>query len=264
MLIDASGDEFWSPMNKNLGDKRREIREEHQQKIFELFEARNAGANVKIFNTTDFMYRKIQVESPLRLNFCNSSERLERLKEAKAFVNLATSKKKDPEAKAKEEEEGKAFQQSILNALQSIPSDLVKDRDVFEGILDASFSSHGVSVKAPIKKAIFNALGERDESAEICRNKNGEPEPDTELRDHENIPFNESISDYMQREVLPHVPDAWVDQKYTDNKDGGVGRVGTEISFTRYFYSYKPPRKLSVIEEELVELQNEIRTLLRV
>ena len=258
MLIDASGDEFWSPMSKSLGDKRREIREEHQQKIYDLFQSREQGKHVKIFDTTDFMYRRVQVERPLKLNFCNSSERLERLKEAKAFVNLATSKKKDPEAKAKEEAEGKALQLSILNALQSVPSDLVKDRDVFEGILEGSFSSHGLSVKAPIKKAIFNALGERDESAEICRNKNGQPEPDSELRDHENIPFNESISEYMKREVLPHVPDAWVDESFTDHKDGKVGRVGTEISFTRYFYVYKPPRKLSAIEDDLKNLQSEI------
>ena len=262
MLIDASGDEFWSPMSKSLGDKRREIREEHQQKIYDLFQSREQGKHVKIFDTTDFMYRRVQVERPLKLNFCNSSERIERLKGTKAFVNLATSKKKDPEAKAKEEAEGKALQQSILNALQSIPSDLVKDRDVFEGILDRSFSSHGLSVKAPIKKAIFNALGERDESAEICRNRNGQPEPDSELRDHENIPFNESISEYMKREVLPHVPDAWVDDSYTDHKDGKVGRVGTEISFTRYFYVYKPPRKLSKIEDELSDLQAQITQIL--
>ena len=62
----------------------------------------------------------------------------------------------------------------------------------------------------------------------------------------------------MKREVLPHVPDAWVDESFTDHKDEKVGRVGTEISFTRYFYVYNPPRKLSEIESDLQKLQSEI------
>ena len=66
----------------------------------------------------------------------------------------------------------------------------------------------------------------------------------------------------MKREVLPHVPDAWVDESFTDHKDGKVGRVGTEISFTRYFYVYKPPRKLSAIEDELSDLQAQITQIL--
>ena len=108
------------------------------------------------------------------------------------------------------------------------------------------------------KNQIILALSERDENAEVCFDKNGNPEPDPELRDHEQVPLAEDWRDYMKREVLPFVPDAWVDKKYTDAKDGEIGRVGYEINFTRYFYKYLPPRDLEEIDAELKEVEADI------
>ena len=102
-------------------------------------------------------------------------------------------------------------------------------------------------------KAILSALSERDETAEICMS-GGEPEPDTELRDYENVPLKEDIDAYMEREVLPHVPDAWVDHSKT--------KVGYEIPFTRHFYVYQPPRPLEVIRGEIEALEEEIQGML--
>ena len=98
-------------------------------------------------------------------------------------------------------------------------------------------------------------LAERDETADICRNRKGEPEPDTELRDYENVPLKEEVEAYFAREVLPHVPDAWIDHDKT--------RIGYEISFTRFFYTYTPPRPLEEIDAELKELGREIQDMLR-
>jgi hypothetical protein len=111
-----------------------------------------------------------------------------------------------------------------------------------------------VRLSAPELKAVVNALGERDENAEICRNRDGEAEPDAELRDTENVPLKESIQAYFEREVLPHVPDAWIDHSKT--------KVGYEIPLNRHFYRYEPPRELAVIEAEIKALEADIVRLL--
>ena len=96
--------------------------------------------------------------------------------------------------------------------------------------------------------------GSRDKTAEICRDAKGNPEPDAELRDTENVPLTQDYHDYFAVEVLPHVPDAWIDESKT--------KIGYEIPLNRLFYQYTPPRDLAVIEEEIKELEKEILTLL--
>lgn len=98
-------------------------------------------------------------------------------------------------------------------------------------------------------------LGVRDESAEIVKDDDGQPVPDSELRDFENVPLKEDIDAYFAREVLPHVPDAWMDR----SKD----KVGYEISFTKYFYEYTPLRSTADIAAELLKLDEETENLLR-
>lgn len=117
--------------------------------------------------------------------------------------------------------------------------------------------------RASARKAIVSALSERDEEAENCTDKQGNPEPDTELRDQELVPLGEDWRDYMAREVTPFVPDAWVDETVRDARDGDVGRVGYENNFNRYFYKYVPPRPLEEIDKEMKELETEIARLLK-
>lgn len=114
---------------------------------------------------------------------------------------------------------------------------------------------------ATVLKLIFSNLGEQDDTAEICQTK-GEPEPATELRDNENVPLNEDIDVYFSREVLPHVPDAWIDTSKTDPLDGQVGIVGYEIPFNRHFYQYQPPRSLEEIDADLDAVAKDIMQLL--
>ena len=108
----------------------------------------------------------------------------------------------------------------------------------------------------------LNALSERDDTADVCTDAKGKPEADTSLRDHELVPFKEDWKDYFNREVLPFVPDAWVDKKYTDTQDKQIGRVGYEINFNKYFYRYEPPRPLEEINAELKALEADIAALL--
>jgi type I restriction enzyme M protein len=114
-----------------------------------------------------------------------------------------------------------------------------------------------------VKRAIFDALSERDRAAAICRDVDGNPEADLELRDTENVPLGEDVQGFVEREVKPHVPDAWVNENIRDEKDGAIGIVGYEINLNRYFYRYQPPRPLEAIEADLKAVEAEVLKLLR-
>jgi len=259
-LIDATG--HFVKMRKSLGNKRNEIgdgtegKPDHIGEITRLHGDFREGEHVKIFKNSDFGYQRITVERPLRLNFAVTDERIAQAREARAFQNLAKSRKKKG-SKAREEEEaaGCKQQEAILAVLESLKDGKAwKNRDAFDDHLKAAFKEAGVGVTTPLRKAILLALSERDEAAEVCTDAKGNPEPDPDLRDHEYVPLGEEIDDYMAREVLPHVPDAWVDEEKT--------RVGYEINFNRYFYEYTPPRPLEEIEGDLKQIEGEIASML--
>lgn len=251
MLVDASGEEFWSPMSKSLGSKRREITENHKQAILKLVQDRKEGPHLKIFDTTDFGYREIKVLRPKKLRFEVNTESLARLDTQAGFKNLAVSKKKDPVVKVSEEKAGLVLQVKIQASLQTLDGVIFMDRDKFANALDGAFKKAQLRLKVPVLKAIFAAIGERDETAEICRDSDGNPEPDTDLNDTENVPLKEDVQVYFDREVTPHVPDAWIDFSYRDAKDGRLGKVGYEIPFNRHFYVFQPPRPLVAIDGDL-------------
>jgi type I restriction enzyme M protein len=205
------------------------------------------GEFSKIFDTADFGYREIRVERPLRLNFQATPERMTRLAEEKALAKLDASERDE-----------------LLDALTShLPSEVFRSRDAFDKALGRALRGAGIRIGTPVKKAILSALSERDETANPCQDANGDPEPDTELRDHELVPMKEDWRDYVEREVTPFVPDAWVAENYRDEQDREVGRVGYEINFNRYFYKYVPPRPLEEIDIELRALETEMIGLLR-
>ena len=284
-LVDASA--FWVPMRKSLGDKRREIPIDKEREILALVKNRQDSETrrvekegvaedvvvSRVFPTSHFGFRKITVERPLKLNFQASPERLARLEEERGFMALAQSKKKGA-AGAKEQAAGGAFQSEIRVMLGALPNTLVKDRNEFEKLLDAAAKKSGTKLAAPVRKAILSALSERDETASICRDADGMPEPDPDLRDTESVPLAAgkdpadvdgipaSVREFFAREVLPHVPDAWIDTTKRDHKDDLVGLVGYEINFNRYFYRYSPPRPLEEIEQDIREIEGDIVRML--
>ncbi len=236
----------------------------------------------KIFNNREFGFLKMTVERPLRLNFQCSPDRISRLSEQRAFANLATSKKRKDAAKQREEvEAGQKLQARIKSVLEGLDAGILyHNRDKFLKALNTALKKADIKIAAPVKKAILAALSERDPDADTCTDTKGNPEPDSELRDTELVPLpsdiqlplplgydNETNHDklldlvtdhcerYLQAEVLPHVPDAWIDHSKT--------KVGYEIPLTRQFYVYQPPRPLEVIAQEISQLEKEIVSMLR-
>ena len=212
----------------------------------------------KVFGTADFGFHKITVERPLRLNFQPTLERIARLETERGFVNLATSNKKNEKARLAEIAEGKHRQAAIRKLLADFATQhgdtVYKDRRAFLTDLREADRADNVRLTAAELRVVLAALGERDETAEICHDRHGSPELDPELRDTESVPLKESIQAYFEREVLPHVPDAWIDESKT--------KIGYEIPLNRHFYQYEPPRPLEVIEADIKTLERDILKLL--
>ena len=194
-LIDARA--FWVQMEKSLGNKRRRIgdpadKEKDPDHIGDIaclhhnfrdgesraFTEEDAVTHKpvkrkrvvsKVFDNEDFGYRKITVERPLRLNFQASAERIARLDNESAFRNLATSARKASAAREEEIESGRLRQKEIKAFLGTLGSKLCKDRDAFLSSLKAASKKSDLRLSGPEFKAVLSALGERDETAEICR-----------------------------------------------------------------------------------------------
>jgi len=292
-LID--GTRHYQKMKKSLGNKRNELSDGHIAELLRLYhEHRHNGESTvlaegasesrvcsKIFDNREFGFLKITVERPLRLNFQASPERIGRLQDQSAFAGLASSKKRKDEAAYQADiEQGQARQQAIIQAVETLDGSILHtDRPSFEKALEQALKSAGLKLPAPLKKAVLAALGERDPQADICRDNQGNPEPDPELRDTEIVPLPADIElplplgydnetgldkllnwvkdpceEYLKAEVLPHVPDAWIDH--------GKTKVGYEIPLNRHFYVYQPPRPLDVLEAEIKDLEREIVAML--
>ena len=273
-LIDATS--FWVPLRKSLGAKRRDVPFERKEDILRLMADFEDGATCRVeqdgeerevvvsrvYPTTHFGFRKITVERPLRLDFQASPERIARLDDQRAFANLAVSRKRGA-AKAKDEAAGREQQAAIRALLGSLPDESFLDRALFEGELAQAARREELKLAAPVRKVILSALSERNDEAQICRDREDRPEPDPELRDTENVPLREDVESFFEREVKPHVPDAWIDANRRDPQDGDVGLVGYEINFNRYFYEYRPPRPLEEIEADIQQVEKEIMAMLR-
>ncbi len=251
-LINAAS--FFQKMSRSLGNKRNEIGDKHIAEITRIYGNFKKGEFCKIFDNNYFGYTRVTVERPLKLNFMAIPERIARLENESVFKNLAKSKKKGNKALT-ENETGEKYQKLIKDALGSLNAKKIyKNREKFIDDLKSAFEKNGDNVKSPIIKMIIKALSERDETADVCLDAKGNSEPDSEQRDYENVPLQDDIEKYFKREVLPHVPDAWMDR----SKD----KVGYEINFTKEFYKYKPLRSLEEIRKDILALEKETEGLL--
>jgi len=243
-LIDAT--DRSTKMRKSLGSKRQFVSESDQDEIVRMYGDFQETKKSKIFPIEAFGYRRITVERPLKLNFQASENRIERIADEKAIQKM------DHEDRDK-----------ILAACRAMDTETVyRNRKQFQKALKASLTDHQVYLSAPQLKALLNALSERDPEADICTDSKGNPEADTGLRDYENVPLTESVFDYFDREVNPHLPDAWIDESKRDEKDGEVGIVGFEIPFNRHFYEFTPPRPLEEIDADLKKCTDRIKQMI--
>ncbi|XOB94243.1 type I restriction-modification system subunit M [Pseudomonadota bacterium 24LQ007] len=243
-LIDAT--DRATKMRKSLGSKRQFVSESDQDEIVRMYGDFQETKKSKIFPITAFGYRRITVERPLKLNFQTSEQRIARIADEKAIQKM-------------DQED----QDKILAACRAMDAETVyRNRKQFQKALKTSLTDHEVYLSAPQLKALLNALSERDPEADTCTDSKGNPEADTGLRDYENVPLTESVYDYFEREVRPHVPDAWIDESKRDEKDGEVGIVGFEIPFNRHFYEFTPPRPLDEIDADLKQCTNRIKQMI--
>lgn len=241
---------FYAAMRKSLGSKRKELTEGGIKEIVKTYGQFAENDFSKIFDYKEFGYRRITVERPLQLAIYPKDElRLEALQADNAWAKIDN-----------------ITQQAILDALASFDQEKYLSRDKLlkqlKVKLERESAAKAVKLSAVQLKLIVKHLGEHDDEAEVCKSK-GQIEANPDLRDNENVPLTETVADYFAREVLPHVPDAWIDESKTDPKDGEVGIVGYEIPFNRHFYVYEPPRALEEIDADLDAVSAEIMQLLQ-
>ena len=275
-LID--GREFFVKMRKSLGQKRKELSAQQIADLtrihgnFEDGETRDLTDEDpvthqprtrprvvgKVFHNDDFGYRKVTVKRPLRMNFAATPERIARIDDQTKFRNLAKSRKQPGPARDAQIADGRAKQDQIRDLLdtltQTTDGAIMRDRQAFLNLLAATAKKAGVRLLAPQRAAILAALGERDPQASICRDRHGNPEPDPKLKRTETVPLNTDVDEHIEREVLPHFPDAWVDHS--------AEQIGYEIPLNRHFHVYEPPRPLSHIKADLQQLETNIVRLL--
>ena len=274
-LID--GRQFFEKMHRSLGNKRNELSPSQIDDLTSILGSFTDGETrdltdedpvthqprarprvvSKVFANEDFGYRKITIERPLRLSFAATPERIGRIESEPTFVKLTTSRKQPGPARDAEIVKGELRQQQIRDLLDALAyrtaGGHITDRDQFLARLRLVEEGQQMRLTAAERKAVVAALGKRDPDAEPCQSSKG-LEPDPQLRETETVPLGEDVDEYMQREVLPHVPDAWVDHSKT--------KIGYEIPFNRHFYVYEPPRPLEAIEADLKTLESEIAQLL--
>ncbi|PXV70832.1 MULTISPECIES: class I SAM-dependent DNA methyltransferase [Enterobacterales] len=283
-LIDAR--ERYTPMKRSLGDKRRYVDQAALDDVTREHGAMENSKTSRVFDNTDFGYRRITVLRPLRLRFKITDEARER------FLNTC------PE---------------LYDALQAVQDTLGSEplldwNDTWDTVqrvfkdLPNDVEGWAKGAKGSAQKKIFRdcfTVADPEAAPVIAkRHKKGdvtigtdlfprqslptmssgelyallglhtegkalvEYEPDPALKDTENIPLKEDIISYVLREVRPYVADAWIDREALDEQDGGIGKVGYEINFNRVFFQYLRPRPLRDIDAELAEVEKRILGLL--
>ena len=238
--------EYHIPMQKSEGNKRRMVSEEQLTEILQAYEAFEESEISRIYESEHFGYRKVKVLRPLRIALTINAEGFEKLYEHKAWKKLSQGQKKAWEAKLR------ALEGQILNYTWA-------DQVVFEE--PKQDSSLGKVTKAFLN-ALLDSFGHKDPEYEIAVDKKGNVIYDSDLTDYEQVPLGTDVRSYFQEEVLPHVPDAVIDEGHTDHKDKGIGKIGYEINFNRYFYKYEAPRPLEEIDADLDKVEKEIRVML--
>ena len=219
---------------RSLGSKRRHITDSQIEEIVQFYGQQTDGEISRILDNKDFGYTRVTVERPLRLRYQMTLEDKARFLDACPY---------------------------LLDDVQAIDKVLgrepMSDWNAVWGRIEEVLYSHDSRWKVSEKKLFRSVFTQKDSEAKPVAKggRNDGYEPDPSLRDFENVPLKDDIDAYFEREVRPHVPDAWMDRS--------KNKIGYEINFNRYFYKYTPPRPLEEIDAELKQAEGEIMRLLR-
>lgn len=265
-LIDASG--FFHKLRKALGDKKNEISPEDRSTITKLYANFAENEYCKIYDNTEFIYREYVVMQPLQRSYAITDERIDAMLSAGALSSFYDEAKVN-ELESAEELTGKelskleAYQNnkptydSIIQTLRDSVSDVkYNSPDAFMPVLTKLLAN--VTADKKLLDKIADGLSMMDKEAEIQRDKKGNIIYDKETKDPEIVKWEESIDDYMAREVLPHIPDAKAFFEENLGAKNPVIRTGAEIPFTRYFYKYQQPIASEELETKFMELERSV------
>lgn len=268
---------YWKPLQKSLGKKRKEITPEQIEKIVSIYKNFDEYINVendecKIFGKEEFLYKEWSVYQPLQRSCYLSEKYIESLSESSLFLNNSHIFSKtefeelevmDPRNDAQETKyqkyiAGKKFVDEVLEVLRMNCTDYI----------EKDFSKFTAKVKTLIKNiegysdsrlnAICMELSVIDKTAVIQRDRKGEIILDNTTKDTEIIKLSENVDEYFKKEVYPHVPDAIYLFDYDPNKKNSVEKLGAEFPFTKYFFKYTEPVKSEVLLSKFLQLEENI------
>ncbi len=265
--------DFWQPLRKSLGKKRKEISDKDIEKITELYTKFEENEYSKIFDREEFLYKEYSVYQPLQRNFIINDERIEQLNNSAFFDRLYNEDKyqelletnpREPkqDKQIKDYENGKKIREEIVEILSKNKSDvLYKNYDKFKTFIKNIFKTSTLS--ATQKENVIWGLSQMDKTADIVYKSNGEKEIDKETKDTELIKVNDNVEEYFEKEVYPHIPDAmyFFEEEITDKKS--VIKTGAEFPFTRYFYKYQPPEKSEILLKKFFDIENSLNETLK-
>ncbi len=271
LLIDASG--MAVLLKKNLGKKRREFTADcmarithayHEHTALDWTEPKTNGdtsparkLKAKLLPTSHFFYRKLTIERPLRQRFDITADTLAALQADAAYAKLpaaqASALLASVQALLEKSSKPKALPPSYASA------------ELFRAALNKTSQQAPINelLKAKTLELARKACGTRDPSAQPTTNEKGDVLTDAELRDAEYVPYGDDVRAYFAKEVLPHWPDAWINEAVLDAKDGQLGVVGTEINFNREFYQYTPPRSRQAIQQDIERMEQQFMGMLK-
>ena len=240
-LIDAS--KLFEKMPKSLGSKRNRMGEGDIARVVKAHGDLEESDISKVIPVEEFGYRTITVDRPMKHSYAASEERLARLADDRKL-----RKRDDLE--------------DIVKALrEKVGTDLELNRNTFTAKVQLALAP--LELKATEVKNVVDVLAARDDQGEPARDNKKRLLPDTDLRDTEDVPLTEDVQAYFEREVLPQAPDAWINDEVRDEKDGGLGKVGYEIPFNRYFYRYEAPPSLKEVDDRIRERSAKIMEMLK-
>lgn len=265
-LIDTTN--IYHKLRKALGKKKNEITPEDRAAITFLYANLEEGENCKIFKNEDFMYREYVVMQPLQRSYAITDERIKRMLTSGSLSSLYDEAKVNEleifeELTGKDEKKLEAFQNNkpvydgIIDVLNGAVSDKVY-LSVPEFVPALTKILSTVTNDKKLIEKIAEGLSIMDKSAEIQRDTKGNIIYDKDTKDTEIVRFEEDIDDYMEREVLPYVPDAKAFFEENLSAKKPVIKTGAEIPFTRTFYRYVAPESSEALENRFIAIEKTV------
>ncbi len=265
-LIDATS--FYKPLKKCLGNKRVEISPEDRTAITKLYADFTENEYCKIFRNTEFMYREYTVMQPLQRSYSITQKSIDFMLSSGTLTGIY-DETKIAELEGKEEinekekkklrdlKEGEPIYNSIVGALkEAVSSEKYLSLDSFMPVLTKVLET--VTNDKKLIDKIADGLSVMDKDAEIQKDRKNNIIYDKATKDTEIVKYEDNIEDYMEKEVLPFIPDAkWFFEENMSKKTPTI-KTGAEIPFTRFFYKYQQPEASNILGERFTELEKSV------